>query len=168
LEHVGSCWALDEINVAQEHYATAVTQEIITSLGPQVRLPPVDGRLAVVTASPDELHVLGPQILALMLEGEGWEVLWLGAATPALDLAELVAAERPDVVALSTSTAGRVGGVVDALRALDRLRPRPLLAMGGGLYTQQAADYARAQGADVVTSDVREFLSQLRRRFPPV
>jgi methanogenic corrinoid protein MtbC1 len=166
LEQVGHRWAVEELNVADEHFASALTQELICRLAEDVRVPPVDGRLAVVTGTPDELHLLGAQVLSVLLEGEGWEVLWLGASTPARDLIELVSEECPDVVALSTSTAGRVGGVVEVLQALQAVRPRPLVVAGGALFTEQAAKVAREHGADLVTSDVRALLAELRERYP--
>ena len=106
LYEIGRCWAVGDFSVAEEHSATAVTQSVIGMLGPRMRTAPKDGRLAVVTGSPEERHALGVQMVADFLEGDGWEVLPLGASTPASDLAELADQERPDAVCLSTSTAG--------------------------------------------------------------
>src|SRR3712207_7727079 len=47
------------------------------------------------------------------LEGDGWEVLLLGTGVPAVDLVALVEHEQPDLVALSTATAGGLDGVAD-------------------------------------------------------
>src|SRR3712207_7536505 len=53
-------------------------------------------RLAVVTGTPGELHALGPRVVSDLLQADGWEVLLLGAATPAPDLVALVDAERSE------------------------------------------------------------------------
>lgn len=166
LHEVGHKWALEEINVAQEHFATTITQTLIATLAPESRAVRADGRLAVVTGTPEELHLLGAQMVADLLEREGWEVLSLGAATPAPDLVELVELECPDLVALSASTAGRLPGVAEVLPRLAAVRPRPLIAVGGGLFTGDAAEVARDLGADLVVSDVRALLATLRERFP--
>ncbi|HEX8102387.1 MAG TPA: cobalamin-dependent protein [Solirubrobacteraceae bacterium] len=168
LAEIGHRWAMEELNVAHEHFATSVTQALMVTVAPGSRAAPAGGRLAVVSSVPDELHTLGTQMVADLLEREGWEVLMLGAATPARDLAELVEMERPDVVALSASTAGRLPGLAQVLPALTALEPRPLIVAGGSLFTQEAAVVALDLGADLVTSDVRVLLARLRERFPPV
>ena len=168
LHEVGHLWAVGELNVAEEHYATAVTQALLGALGPQMRVPPKDGRLALVATTPDEQHVLGPMMVADFLEADGWEVLYLGASPPADDLALLVDDERPEVVALSTSTAGRLPGIADVLRALAALPTPPFVVVGGLLWTDDVAREASALGAHLVEHDPRRLVAALRERFPPV
>jgi MerR family transcriptional regulator, light-induced transcriptional regulator len=163
LHEVGHLWAIERISVAQEHFATALTHALLPTLAPAARRPaPAAGRLAIVSGTPGELHVLGALMVADLLEREGWEVLSLGADTPADDLIELVESECPDLVALSTSTAGRMPGFADVLRRLDAVRPRPVLVAGGGLFGGTAAEEARSLGADLVLTDVRELIPALR------
>jgi methanogenic corrinoid protein MtbC1 len=164
---IGHRWAMDGLNVAEEHYATAVTQQLLDELSARMRMPPRDGRLAVVTGTPGERHALGARMVADFLEADGWEVLPLGADTPAADLAALVDSERPDVVALSTSTAGSLPGIVDVLERLGRLRPRPCLVVGGQFWTAETSQAAHELGADVVVRDLRELTAVLRERIPP-
>ncbi|HEU4658194.1 MAG TPA: B12-binding domain-containing protein, partial [Capillimicrobium sp.] len=90
LHAVGDCWAREDITVADEHFASAVTESIIGALGPRVRGEPSDGRLAVLTCTPEERHCIGLRMLSDLLQSEGWEVLDLGASLPAGDLAALV------------------------------------------------------------------------------
>lgn len=167
LAGIGHLWALDRISVAQEHLATEVTVELLGKLAPDRRIPPTQGRLAVVSGTPDEQHVLGPRMVADLLQRAGWEVLALGGATPPGDLLDLARAECPDLVALSTSTAGRLPGVQEALTGLAGVQPRPFLVVGGPLYTAEVAEVAQAWGADLVTSDLRELLQVVHDRFPP-
>ena len=144
-----------------------MTQSVLGMLGPRMRTTPKDGRLAVVTGSPEERHALGVQMVADFLEGDGWEVLNLGASTPARDLARLADAERPDVVALSTSTPAGLPGAAEAVQALVALDPRPLVVLGGQLWRGPARADALGLGADLVVDDPRELVAQLRERFPP-
>jgi methanogenic corrinoid protein MtbC1 len=164
---IGHRWAIDELNVAEEHYATAVTQQLLDELSARMRVPPCDGRLAIVTGTPGELHALGGRMVADFLEADGWEVLQLGPATPAPDLAELVDAERPDIVALSTATAGSLPGIVDVLERLGRLDPRPCLVVGGQFWTAETSLAATELGADVVVRDLRTLAGLLNERVPP-
>jgi methanogenic corrinoid protein MtbC1 len=167
LEEIGELWSLEEVTVADEHYATEATAQLLSVLAPDRRLAPTRGRLAVVTASPDEHHALGARMLADLLERGGWEIIALGAAAPADALADLVTSECPDVVALSTSTVGRLPGAEEAVGMLHRVRPRPLIVVGGSLYRGPVVELARAWGADIVTSDLAQVVDDLRSRFPP-
>jgi methanogenic corrinoid protein MtbC1 len=168
LREVGHRWAMGAINVAEEHYATAIAQSILDGLGRQLRRAPKDGRLAVVSGTPDELHALGTRIVADFLEADGWEVLLLGPGAPASDIAALVESEQPDVVALSTATAGVIDGVVDVLRALRALDPRPYIVAGGQFWTAKTSPTALDFGADLVVQDPRELVATLHERIPPL
>jgi MerR family transcriptional regulator, light-induced transcriptional regulator len=168
LYEVGHGWAAGELDVAREHYATAVTLTVLGALGPHMRTAPKDGRLAVVSGSPEERHAVGVQMVADFLEGDGWEVLNLGASTPAQDLARLVDAEQPDVVALSASTPAGLPGTAEAVAALRALRPCPLIVLGGQLWAGEARREAEALGADLVLDGPEELVAHLRRRFPPL
>ncbi|MCW2993587.1 MAG: hypothetical protein JWQ18_1082, partial [Conexibacter sp.] len=68
LEEVGELWDRQEITVADEHYVTEATAQLLSELAPDRRLAPTRGRLAVVTGSPDEHHALGARMLADLLE----------------------------------------------------------------------------------------------------
>jgi methanogenic corrinoid protein MtbC1 len=106
-------------------------------------------------------------MVADFLEADGWEVLQLGPGAPAGDLAALVEHEQPDVVALSTATAGVLPGVVDVLAELGALTPRPLLVVGGQFWTAETSLAAVELGADLVIQDPRELVAVLRERIPP-
>lgn len=91
-------------------------------------------------------------------------MLLLGPGAPARDVAALVEAEQPDLVALSTATAGVLDGVVEVLQAL---RPRPLIVAGGQFWTAETSATALEFGADLVVHDPRELVALLHVRIPP-
>jgi methanogenic corrinoid protein MtbC1 len=167
LYEIGHRWAFGDLNVAQEHYASTLTQSLLDVLSASRRPPPPDGRLAIVTATPDEQHTLGARMVADFLEADGWEALLLGAGAPTRDVLELVDLERPDVVALSTSTAGVLPGVIELIGGLAALRPRPLIVAGGRFWTAETSPAAREFGADLVLHDARAAVVRLRERVPP-
>jgi methanogenic corrinoid protein MtbC1 len=166
MEDVGSLWSAGHMNVAQEHYATAITAGVMSQLGVTWRKPAMSGRLAVVACSPGERHQLGAQMVGDFLEAEGWEVVPLGADTPPSDLAELVAAERPDLVAISTSMREQLPGVVETLGTLGGLRPRPFLVVGGRAWFDTSEAQAQAMGADARILDPARLVELVRERFP--
>ena len=167
LQEVGHRWALGDLSVADEHLATAVTHQLLDEVSPRMRTVPWGGRLAVVSSTPDELHALGVRMVADFLEADGWEVLQLGAATPADDLVALVEREAPDMVALSTTTPRSLPGIADVLQQLRRAHPRPLIVVGGQFWTAEAARTALELGADIVERDPRTLVAILRDKVPP-
>jgi methanogenic corrinoid protein MtbC1 len=168
LREIGHRWAMGALNVAEEHYATAVAQSILDGLSRRFKRAPKDGRLAVVSGTPEELHALGVRMVADFLEADGWEVLQLGPGAPARDIAQLVESEQPDVVALSTATAGVLDGVVEVIRALSALDPRPCIVAGGQFWTAETSPTALDFGADLVLQDPRELVATLHERIPPL
>jgi methanogenic corrinoid protein MtbC1 len=106
-------------------------------------------------------------MVAGFLEADGWEVLLVGAGPPARDLVELVDLERPDLVGLSTSTAGVLPGVAELVGTLADLRPRPYIVVGGRFWTAETSTAATEFGADEVVHDVRRLAAGLRARIPP-
>jgi MerR family transcriptional regulator, light-induced transcriptional regulator len=167
LREVGHRWAMGELKVAEEHYATAIAQSLLEELSARRAPAPKDGRLALVAGTPDEQHALGMRMVADFLEADGWEVLLLGPGVPAGDLAALADRERPDMVGLSTSTAGALDGVVAAIGHIAALRPRPCIVAGGRLWTAETSAMALELGADLVVQDARELVAALRERVPP-
>ena len=163
LYELGRRWAAGDVDVAYEHYATAVTERLLTGLADRMEVAPVGGRLAVVACTPGEQHGLGARMVSDFLRAEGWEVAELGPSTPARDLAGMVDAERPDVVALSTAIAAHLGDARDAIERLAALDPRPFIAVGGQAWETGR----RPEGADVLTPDVEALVDALRERFPP-
>src|SRR4051794_7202850 len=167
LREIGHRWAIGELNVAEEHYATTVAQSILDGLSRQLRRSAPDGRLAVVSGTPEEQHALGARMVADFLEADGWEVLLLGAGAPVTDLVALVSSEQPELVALSTATAAVLDGVAAVFGALRELAPRPLVVAGGQFWTASTSATALELGADMVIGDPRELVAVLRERIPP-
>lgn len=167
LREVGHRWAIGAINVAEEHYATAIAQSILDGLSRRLPRPQRDGRLAVVTGTPGEQHALGARMVGDFLEADGWEVIQLGPGVPAADLVALVESEQPDLVALSTATAGALDGVAEVLSGLAGLSPRPFVVAGGQFWTPSTRATALELGADHVEQDPRALVAELYQRIPP-
>ena len=167
LQEIGHRWAMGELNVAEEHYATAVAQSILDGLSRRLHRAPRDGRLAVVTGTPGEQHALGVRMVADFLEADGWEVMLLGPGAPAADVVALVEHEQPDLVALSTATAGALDGVAEVLTALAALDPKPFIVAGGQFWTAATRSAAFELGADHVEDDPRGLVAELHVRVPP-
>jgi len=105
------------------------------------------GRVAIGTVKGD-LHDIGKNIVAAMLEGAGFEVADLGADVAPQAFVEAVRSGRAQVLCLSallTVTMPAMKTTVDALIAAG-LRERVKVMVGGAPVTQRYADEIGADG----------------------
>ena len=105
------------------------------------------GRVVIGTVKGD-LHDIGKNLVAAMLEGNGFEVVNLGVDVSADDFIKAVRDHRPDIVCLSallTTTMDYMKEVIDALTAAG-LRQQVKVMVGGAPVTQAFADRIGADG----------------------
>ena len=158
---IGERWYRQEIDVAQEHLATEITLEQMRRLRATVPAPRPNGQRAVVAAVEDEQHDLGARVLADFLMMDGWAVDFLGANTPAVDLATFVARRRPQVVVLSVTLPEHLSQAERAITELRKLAEPPPILLGGRAVRERVA-VAQAAGADVITTDAWDVVQQAR------
>ncbi len=118
------------------------------------------GRYAIGTVRGD-LHDIGKNIVALMLEGNGWEVTDLGIDIPPEKFCDVVEKGAFDILGLSallTFTMSDMAETVSALKAAG-LRDRVKLMVGGAPVTQSFADQI---GADAYARDAVEAVAKAK------
>lgn len=131
---VGDLWARDEITVADEHLATAITYRVLNVLSVAAGPPSEPTRQRIMLAAlAEERHVVGLQMVADTLSGAGFEVMTLGGDVPLDALAASVARYAPAVLGLSvTMPAGP--GLPAAIARLRAVEPDlPILLGGAGV-----------------------------------
>ncbi len=119
------------------------------------------GRVVVGTVKGD-LHDIGKNLVASMLEGGGFEVHDLGADVPPEKFIEAANARRADIVALSallTVTMPAMRTTIEALKQ-SGLRDRIKIMVGGAPVTEQ---YAREIGADGYSENASAAVALARR-----
>lgn len=109
---------------------------------------------AIIGTVQGDLHDIGKNLVAIMLEGAGFEVLDLGVDVAPETFIATCRQRHVDVVALSallTTTMPMMETVIRALKA--ELRPTPAVVIGGAPVTQKYADKIGADGygADAAT-----------------
>ena len=123
---IGRLWEENRISVAQEHLGTAITQLVLAHLYPHLPRDPRRNRTALVATVEGELHDMGARVTADFLEMAGYDVRYLGASVPADHLVSMIAEEKPDLLALSTT-------IPTHLPMLERTVARVCEATGGEL-----------------------------------
>jgi len=105
------------------------------------------GRVVIGTVQGD-LHDIGKNLVASMLEGGGFQVIDLGVDVPPEKFVEAVNEQDGTIVALSallTTTMTMMKTVIDALQQAG-LRAKTKVIIGGAPITQQYADEIGADG----------------------
>lgn len=159
---VGRLWECNEITVAEEHMATAITQSVMAQLYPL--LPPQQpcyGRI-VLTGVQGELHQVGAHMVADVLEVHGWEVRFLGTNMPHASILGLIEEQRPDAVGISATmlfNLPKVRDLIEQIRALPAPQPQRIV-VGGGAF-RAAPEAWREIGADGCGLDLEQAISLL-------
>lgn len=115
---IGRLWQLGRITVAQEHYATAVTQLIIGGLYDKVFAGEREDKTIVVTCAGGELHELPARMVSDFFEMSGWNSHYLGASTPTPAVLSFIAEHRPHVLGISATMGFHLGAVADLIAAV--------------------------------------------------
>ncbi|KNZ69755.1 cobalamin B12-binding domain-containing protein [Thermincola ferriacetica] len=109
------------------------------------------GSVVVGTVAGD-LHDIGKNMVAMMLEGAGYSVIDAGIDVPAGDFVKAVKKYKPDILAMSallTTTMGELGDVIARLKE-EGLRHHTKVLVGGGPVTPE---FALAIEADAYAAD---------------
>ncbi len=107
---------------------------------------------AVIGTVKGDLHDIGKNLVGMMLEGSGFEVVDLGKDVPPEKFVEAVKAHKPDVVGMSallTTTMRSMGSTITALQEAG-LRDNVKIMVGGAPVT---TDFAVQIGADAYASN---------------
>ncbi len=119
------------------------------------------GRVVIGTVKGD-LHDIGKNLVAAMLEGGGFEVIELGVNVDPQKVVDTVKERNANVVAMSallTTTMNSMRSTIDALKA-SGVRERVKVLIGGAPITQR---FAGEIGADGYSENAAEAVSLARR-----
>jgi methanogenic corrinoid protein MtbC1 len=161
---VGRLWEGNRISVAEEHMATAITQFVIAQL--YQRLSPAAnarGRV-VITGVQGELHQVGANMVADVLEEMGWDVRFLGSNMPHSGILNVVNEFQPELVGISATMLFNVPQVRTLVREIrDRFPTDPPRIVVGGAAFKTAPKLYKEIGADAFASNLQELKQQLEQ-----
>lgn len=135
-EEIGRRWQLNEITVAQEHLATAISQLAVSHLYGHLERTESNGKLVVVACAEGEQHELGARLAADFLEMAGFVVRYLGASVPADSLAKMVVTSKASAVVLSAATSLCFPGLRAAVKAVRAAAPAVPILVGGAAFVR--------------------------------
>ena len=150
LSAIGTDWERGRLSIADEHRASAVAARLISRLGARFARRGVKRGTVILAAPSGERHAAPVAIAANLLRWRGFDVVELGADTPAEALAEAVVTE-PDLMAvgIACTTEGTSRAARRAVAMVRRSLPGVPILLGGADISD--TEHARRLGADVFT-----------------
>jgi methanogenic corrinoid protein MtbC1 len=170
---VGKAWAKGGLDIRHEHFASSHVADVLRDL--RHRLQRQDSGPTVAIASfPDDRHEIGPLMASVVFADAGWNVVYLGADTPASQLTALAKDASLEAVAVGVSSTAPKS-TARALRTLAAELPdfTRLVVGGTGVPNRlpgvvRFPDLARLRrwAVEVDTRQQRGAPRNLRRRSP--
>lgn len=105
------------------------------------------GKVVMGTVQGD-LHDIGKNLVEMMLEGAGFEVIDLGTDISTDKFVEAVKEHKPNIIGMSALLTTTMVNMVEVIKALDAagLRDKVKIMVGGAPITQNYADQIEADG----------------------
>ena len=155
LRHIGEEWANGRVTVAEEHRASVVTQRLIGRLGPRFNRPGRKRGTIVIGAPQGDHHSVPSSMASDLLRGQGFEVIDLGANSPAQSFLDALGVVDDLVAAGVCATRGENEAVIeDTIEMIHKSIKCPVV-LGGGAINPATRDC----GADSVSLDSAAMLA---------
>jgi len=167
MDEVGKRFETNEFFVPELLIAARAMKGIMELLGPQLAASggKSAGRVVIGTVQGD-LHDIGKNLVASLLEGGGFEVVDLGVDVSPEKFIEAAKEQEGTIVALSTlltTTMAMMKSVIEALEAAG-IRDKTKVMVGGAPITQKYADEIGADGfsdnASAAVATARDLVSR--------
>jgi 5-methyltetrahydrofolate--homocysteine methyltransferase len=148
MAQVGKLYEDGEVFVPEMLVAARAMSAALAVLKPRLVEQGVasSGKVAIGTTAGD-LHDIGKNLVAMMLEGSGYEIVDLGVDVPAAKFIEAIR-DGANVVAMSallTTTMTNMQSTIEAIKAAG-LRDQVRIVVGGAPITKSYADEIGADG----------------------
>lgn len=162
MEEVGKRFESGEFFVPEMLIAARAMNAGLALLKPKLVESDIRARGKVVMGTvKGDLHDIGKNLVAMMLEGAGFEVVDIGADVSPEKFVEAVWDEKPNLVGLSallTTTMQNMQATIEALK-MAGVRDQVKVIIGGAPLTEA---YAQSIGADGYAPDASQAVSLVK------
>jgi len=143
MEQIGVHWEQGAMSVADEHLASGVCQRALAAIHPLLIAHAEPNGVRVVLAGVrGQLHSLGLRMVCDVLDGLGYETVYLGPDTPSDAVADAVLRHSPRLVALSLTLPQDVVELEHAVAAVAAADPTVSVMIGGLGIPERLRDYS--------------------------
>lgn len=159
LAQVERLYREDQINAVVENMAYRIHRTIVDQLQPYLPVKPSNGRRILLTCAPTSREEVCAQVLADLLQSEGWEVYLVGSSVPRDELLKMVGELRPACLLIygtQPSEVPEVRALIEIVREMGPCPAMSIIVSGGvfnradGLWQEVGADGFAHTPADVL------------------
>ncbi len=157
LERIGDDWVQGKTSLSAVYMSSRICEELMNPLIPRESGAIRRGQPKIAIAALLDYHLLGKKIVQLVLRSSGYEVLDYGQGARVEDLVRRVAADRIEVLLISTLMLPAALKVKELRRALDGAALHPKIVVGGApfrfddqLWKEVGADAMGVSASDAV------------------
>jgi methanogenic corrinoid protein MtbC1 len=118
------------------------------------------GKIVIGTVAGD-LHDIGKNILGMILQGGGWEVIDLGVDCNAEKFTNAVKLYSPDAVGLSALLTTTMLNMENILKEIKQVNPEVKVLIGGAPLNQEFADIINADNYSPDPQGALEYLNSI-------
>lgn len=154
---VGLLWQINQITVAHEHYCTAATQAIMSTLYPLIFNGEKKRRKMLGCTITGGLHELGIRMISDLFESDGWDTYYLGASMPDINIISALKEQQADILAISVSMSfdiHKVEALIKKIKSDASLGN--LKVMVGGHPFNEVSELWKHVGADGCAKNAKE------------
>ncbi|MBU3175208.1 cobalamin-dependent protein [Clostridium estertheticum] len=152
---LGNLWHENKINVAQEHFSTAVSQIAMSLLYDRIFATPKNNKVFLGTCIQGELHEFGIRMICDYMEYCGWNTYYLGANMSHNSIVQMINDKKPDIIAISCSMTFNISKVQDLIETIKSSGITTPIIVGGYPFNIDKNLWKNV-GSDAYSSDFED------------
>jgi len=163
LYEIGRLWESNQITVADEHMGTAITQYVMSNLYQHLEIADEQRGKLVMTGVQGEMHQVGANMVADVLETDGWDVMFLGTNVPAEGAIQSIRQHGADLFGISSTMLFNIPKVIQLVEEVNKeFGDSVRIMLGGGAFRALQELPSELEGC-IVALNLREALDRTRR-----
>lgn len=168
LYEIGRLWEGNRITVADEHMGTAITQYVMSNLYQYMETNEEQRGKLVITGVQGELHQIGANMVADVLEADGWDVVFLGTNVPAEGVVQSIRQHGADLFGISSTMLFNIPKVIELVEAVRKEFGNSVsIMLGGSAFKVMEAMPGELEDCTVALN-LREALDRTQSGLPPL
>lgn len=162
LYEIGRLWESNRISVADEHLGTAITQYVMSNLYQHLEISDQRRGKLVVTGVQGELHQVGANMVADVLDADGWDTVFLGTNVPEEGIIQSLSQHRANLFGISSTMLYNIPKVIGLVEAVRGEYGNSVHIMLGGSAFKTLETLPRELEGCTIALNLREALDRTR------
>jgi len=162
LDNIAIMYRKDQITTLSHHYATRMLRMLVDQAQARYTNSSSRSKRIALFCGPNETEELAGQMVADLLEADGYEVTFAGGGVANDEIREEIGQREPDVLLLFASSAKDapfIRELIDTIRE-NGGHPDMQIVVGGGIFNR-APGLDEEIGADLSATSPRDLLEKL-------